>query len=472
VGYAPDEWDSLRKELLKQNFTDEEMLAAGLTKDGSKGPIDRFRHRVMWPIKDISGEVIGFGGRKLHNDEKDTGPKYLNTPETSIYKKSQVLFGLDLAKKEIVKNRQVVVVEGYTDVMACHLAGVSTAVATCGTAFGDDHIRIIRRLLMDDENFRGEIIFTFDGDAAGQKAALRAFNDDQKFVSQTFVAVEKSGLDPCDLRKEQGDAALRALISHRVPLFEFAMKYEIAQHNLSTAEGRVLALNAVAPLVNQIRDLSLRPEYARQIALWLGMEVDVVIDAIKRNARTARPHGFQSSPSGSSEGQENPAEAVRPLEIPRDQRSLIGREVLKIKIQRPDLIEQWSSLAPAACPFWEYHEIRKVIDDQLSMAGKFPPVDQIMSAIQSEDAKKIFSELISEPIRSDESSILGYSKGMFYKLQELTTSFELEEIKSTLARLNPESDSEQYQQLFARLVELEALRRHLREQSSGDTQSA
>lgn len=218
VGFAPDEWDSLTKYLQGKSFTIEEIMLAGLSKDGTRGPIDRFRNRLTWPIRDLSGDVVGFGARKLATDEADQGPKYLNTPETPIYKKSQVLYGLDVAKKEIAKKRQAVIVEGYTDVMAAHLAGITTAVATCGTAFGDDHIRILRRLLMDDDAFRGEVIFTFDGDAAGQKAALRAFTDDQKFVAQTFVAVEPNGKDPCELRQDSGDAAVRDLIARRVPL--------------------------------------------------------------------------------------------------------------------------------------------------------------------------------------------------------------------------------------------------------------
>ncbi|NDF42953.1 MAG: DNA primase, partial [Actinobacteria bacterium] len=266
VGYAPDEWDALTKFLRAQNFTIEELNLAGLSKEGQRGPIDRFRNRLVWPIRDISGDVVGFGARKLASDEVDQGPKYLNTPETPIYKKSQVLYGLDMAKKEIAKKRQAVIVEGYTDVMAAHLAGVTTAVATCGTAFGDDHIRILRRLLMDDDAFRGEVIFTFDGDAAGQKAALRAFDDDQKFVVQTFVAVEPSGMDPCELRQEHGDVAVRDLIARRVPLFEFAIKSALKDFDLTTAEGRVQALGVAAPLVAKIRDASLRPEYARSLA--------------------------------------------------------------------------------------------------------------------------------------------------------------------------------------------------------------
>jgi DNA primase len=248
VGYAPDEWDGLTKFLRAEGYTIDELETAGLSKMGQRGPIDKFRNRLTWPIRDISGDVVGFGARKLASDEEDQGPKYLNTSETPIYKKSQVLYGLDMAKKEIAKKRQVVIVEGYTDVMAAQLAGITTAVATCGTAFGADHIRIIRRLLMDDDAFRGEVIFTFDGDAAGQKAALRAFSEDQKFVTQTFVAVEPDGLDPCDLRQQKGDLALRDLIAKRVPLFEFAIRTELGLHKLDSAEGRVNALNATAPL--------------------------------------------------------------------------------------------------------------------------------------------------------------------------------------------------------------------------------
>ena len=206
--------------------------------------------------------------------------------------------------------------------MAAHLAGVTTAVATCGTAFGDEHIRIIRRLLMDADAFKGEVIFTFDGDAAGQKAALRAFDDDQKFVAQTFVAVEPNGMDPCELRQAHGDDAVRNLIARRVPLFEFAIKSVIAGYDIKTAEGRVNALNQVAPLISKIRDASLRPEYVRLLAGWLGMEVEIVAGAIKKSSKGA---SAESRPSV------NLTDPVLVLE----------REVLKLKLQLPELATGW-----------------------------------------------------------------------------------------------------------------------------------
>ena len=223
----------------------------------------------MWPIRDLSGDVIAFGARKL--DEEDDGPKYLNTPETSLFRKSTVLYGADLAKREIAQRRQAVIVEGYTDVMACHLAGVPTAVATCGTSFGEDHIKVLRRLIMDTEGSVGEVIFTFDGDAAGQRAALRAFGMEEKFVTQTFVTVQPDGLDPCDVRLAHGDQAVRDLIARRVPLFEFAIKGVLGHHDLNTTEGQLAALDEAAPIVARIKDQGLRTRYAVNLDRWLGM---------------------------------------------------------------------------------------------------------------------------------------------------------------------------------------------------------
>lgn len=285
IGYAPKGWNGLRDALKSQGFTDEEMLAAGLLSQGQRGAYDRFRGRVVWPIRDITGQTIGFGARRLFDD--DQGPKYLNTPETPIYKKTQVLYGLDLAKKSITRDHRVVVVEGYTDVMACHLAGVTTAIATCGTAFASDHISVLRRV-MGDDSASGEVVFTFDPDAAGQKAALRAFGEEKRFAAQTYVAVAPDGLDPCDLRLARGDGAVRTLIETKAPMFEFVIDQRLAGFDLSTVEGRVGALRAAAPIVADIRDRALRPGYTRVLARKLGMDLGEVTPAVERAARAAR----------------------------------------------------------------------------------------------------------------------------------------------------------------------------------------
>ena len=277
VGYAPRGWDHLLKHLRSQGFTDEELKATGMFSEGNRGLYDRFRGRIMWPIRTIAGETIGFGARRLFDD--DQGPKYLNTPETQLYKKSQVLYGIDLAKRDMTKTKQVVIVEGYTDVMAAHLAGITTAVATCGTAFGPGHIKMVRRMITDDGS-GGEIIFTFDGDAAGQKAAMAAFQEDQRFVAQTFVAVAENGMDPCDLRLHKGDAAVRSLIASRRPLFEFAIDSTLAKYDLATLEGRVLAMRAIAPIIAGIKDRDLRPAYMRKVSGQLGLELDEIQRAV------------------------------------------------------------------------------------------------------------------------------------------------------------------------------------------------
>ncbi|MGH3915675.1 MAG: DNA primase, partial [Pseudonocardiaceae bacterium] len=270
-GFAPSGWEKLTKHLLGRGFTVEELIKAGVSREGQRGPMDRFHRRLLWPIRDLGGDVVGFGARRLFDDDRSEA-KYLNTSETSLYRKSQVLFGVDLAKREIARRHQVVVVEGYTDVMAMHLAGVPTAVASCGTAFGTEHISVLRRLLMDDDAFRGEVIFTFDGDEAGQKAALKAFDDEQRFAAQTFIAVAPDGMDPCELRQAKGDAAVRDLVARRQPLFTFAVRTLLADHDLDTAEGRVEALRRTVPMVARIKDVSLRDEYARQLAGWVGWE--------------------------------------------------------------------------------------------------------------------------------------------------------------------------------------------------------
>ncbi len=281
VGYAPAGWEALSRHLMARGFTSQELIKGGLSREGRRGPIDRFRGRLVWPIRDITGDVIGFGARKLL--DSDDGPKYLNTPESPIYHKSSVLYGVDLAKREIARRSQAVIVEGYTDVMACHLAGVPTAVATCGTSFGEEHIKVLRRLLLDQAEFRGEVIFTFDGDSAGQKAALRAFQDEQKFVTQTFVAVQPDGLDPCDLRVKQGDAAVRDLIASREPLFAFAIRSVISRFDLTTNEGRLGALDAVAPVVASIKDPGLRKTYVVDLDRWLGfMDEGFVIQRVQQ----------------------------------------------------------------------------------------------------------------------------------------------------------------------------------------------
>ncbi|GAB3110739.1 DNA primase [Streptomyces calidiresistens] len=426
VGYSPAGWDHAVRFLRGRGFTDRELLLSGIAQDGRRGPIDRFRGRLMWPIRDIAGEVIGFGARRLRED--DNGPKYLNTPETPVYRKSQVLYGIDLAKKDIAKGNRAVVVEGYTDVMACHLAGETTAIATCGTAFGEGHIKILRRLLMD--NSRSEVVFTFDGDAAGQKAALRAFEDDQKFAAKTWIAVTPDGMDPCDLRLHRGDEAVRELVEGRTPLFSFALNHIVDGHNLETAEGRSAALEQAAPVVAMIKDPAIRHEYAVRLAGLVGISdhrfVLRRVGHLVHRRRPGRPGadgaggpGGRSGPPGragragdggpgrfaenGSGTVEAPRRAGPPLHL-RSPAHRVERELLKLALQFPALV------SPAFDAYGEdeftappYAVVRRAIAE----AGGVEPgttdpgyIGRVRAAAPDDTVRSLVTELAVEPLHT------------------------------------------------------------------------
>ncbi|WP_457972049.1 DNA primase [Arthrobacter sp. D1-17] len=459
VGYAPQGWDALLKHLRGRGFTDAELKLTGMFSEGNRGLYDRFRGRLIWPIRDIAGDTIGFGARKLYED--DQGPKYLNTPETTLYKKSQVLYGIDLAKRNIAKDRQLVVVEGYTDVMACHLAGITTAVATCGTAFGADHIKVARRLLSDDGT-GGEVIFTFDGDAAGQKAALRAFEEDQRFVAQTYVAVEPTGADPCDLRQTRGDAAVRELIGSRRPLFEFAIRATLRRHNLDTVEGRVAALRESAPVVAQIRDAGIRPAYARELAGWLGMPIEdvsrAVASAAKREAAPGAPGVAALPPSGVLPSFNRPD--------PRDPVASMERQALEVALQEPAML---------GGGFWErFCAVRFVtpayqaIHDAIRATGLAYAGDPVMWVEQlrqevPEPLQPLVSELAVVPLPAHTvEAVQKYCRDILARLFELQITRIKSDKMGQLQRLDAAAHPEEFQQLNRELMMLEMERRALR----------
>ena len=451
VGYAPAEWDALTRHLRGLGFTDAELLLGGLAKEGRRGPIDRFRDRLLWPIRDLGGDVIAFGARKLSAD--DQGPKYLNTPETMLFKKSSVLYGADLAKREIAKRRQAVIVEGYTDVMACHLAGVTTAVATSGTSFGDGHIGVLRRLLMDESQFRGEVIFTFDGDAAGQRAALRAFGMEEKFVTQTFVAVQPDGLDPCDLRLKHGDGAVRELVAQRVPLFEFAVRSVLGEHDLETAEGRLAALDAAAPIVGRIKDRGLRQLYAVSLDRWLGMMDEAFV--LARIAARAGPAAGSARPGQGRPGQGRAAAggaaqhsaapgggpdaaAVPAQGRPRDQEHRydprdpvvqVEREALKLAVQRPALCGPAFDALGAGCFSVPVHasvfELIAGCGGTRAANGAREWAARLRTAAPDDRARGFVTQLAVEPLRApraDGEPDARYADAVLARVEELAVS--------------------------------------------------
>jgi DNA primase len=467
VGYAPNEWEALVRHLRGLGFSDKELITGGLASQGRRGPIDRFRGRLIWPIRDLTGDVVGFGARRL--EERDDGPKYLNTPETPLFKKGSVLYGADLAKKEIARRRQAVIVEGYTDVMACHLAGVGTAIATSGTSFGDEHIKILRRLLMDQDEASGEVIFTFDGDAAGQRAALRAFETEHRFAAQTFVAVQPDGLDPCDLRMKHGDAAVRDLVASRVPLFRFAIRATIEKYDLDTTEGRLAAIDAAAPIIAGIRDRGMRDRYAIDLDKWTGfLDEQFVLRRVREHATRGRG----DARGRRAEAPEAPRKPpVAPSHDPNDPIVRVERETLKLAVQRPALLGPGFDAIPADGLVVPGHAaVRQLIADLGGTAAATGPewAGRLREAAPNDEVKDLVTSLAVEPLRYNGLADDRYALSQLSRLQEVQVTREIAKLQSKLGRLNPVENQEQYNRLFGDLMALEQQRHALRERGIGN----
>jgi DNA primase len=495
VGFSPKAWEDLTRHLRGRGFTDTDLITAGLAREGRRGPLDRFRGRLMWPIRDLSGDVIAFGARKL--DADDDGPKYLNTPETSLFRKSTVLYGADLAKREIAQRRQAVIVEGYTDVMACHLANVPTAVATCGTSFGEDHIKVLRRLIMDTEGSAGEVIFTFDGDAAGQRAALRAFGLEERFVTQTFVTVQPDGLDPCDVRLAHGDQAVRDLIARRVPLFEFAIKGVLGHHDLNTTEGQLAALDEAAPIVAKIKDTGLRTRYAVNLDRWLGMmDERFVLSRIKAHAgdtrdprRTARdrPSGSRAQGPQRTQGTQRTQRtqgqdwnehqggggqgAARPYDL-SDPVVQVEREALKLAVQRPALCgPEFDALGADAFTAPVHGAVFTLIaacgGTTAGGGSSREWAARLRDEAPNERAQTFVTALAVERLMIDGEPDVKYSDRVLARVGELAVSREISLVKARLQRMNPIEDQAGYNRMFGDLVGLEKRRKALLDRAAG-----
>ncbi len=461
-GYAPAGWDLLTKHLLTAGFTLDELMKAGLSKEGRRGPIDRFHRRLLWSIRDLGGDVVGFGARRLFDDD-GIEAKYLNTSDTPVYHKTKVLFGLDLAKREIAKRRQVVVVEGYTDVMAMHLAGVPTAVASCGTAFGAEHISVIRRLIGDDSFDLGEVIYTFDGDAAGQAAALKAFEGDQSFAAQTFVAVAPDGQDPCELRQSHGDTAVRDLVARREPLFEFAIRSMLREHDLDRAEGRVAALQRTVPLVARIKREDLRDEYARRLAGWTSWD-DIAM--VVRRVREAAGAPVEPGRGGRNGHREPPAPPPKD-----DPRLHLQREALKAALQVPAVAgPSYDELPEQVFAHPVFAAVHHAVQAAGGVCGGREGHTWLEAVLAEcpQEARSLVTELAVEPLElprrnTDEARYVG---SVIAGVRLALVEAQVAELKARLQRTNPVEETDAYHQLFGDLVPLEQYRIALREQAA------
>lgn len=467
LGWAPRGGQELADFLRARGLDRTVVVRAGLVRESGW---DFFQGRLLWPIRDAAHQVLGFGARRILDDDRMPA-KYLNTPETPVYKKSQVLYGLDLARRAIGKKSQAVVVEGYTDVMAAHLSGLDTAVASCGTAFGEEHARTIQRLLGGDA-FSGEIVFTFDGDAAGQAAALKVFDFDHRFTTQTYVAVEPSGLDPCDVRLQQGDAAVRELVARRVPLYRFVMSNVLDHHDLDRADGRVAALRAVAPLVGSIRDTSLVNGYVHELAGMVGMDPNDVRREVARAGR--RPRG-QSGDRGHVRGSGSPEAATgstgQPAEEigwphPQEPGLAVERGLTKLVIQRPDLVGQdWGGVTADDFTHPAYRAIWEAAQSAAAAPSEEEWSLRVRRAAPNERVGHLAIALAVEPFLQEPDR--GYVEIYAAKLRLLAVTRRIAELKSKLQRTNPLENQQAYNRMFADLLDMETGRKNLQVRTVG-----
>jgi DNA primase len=452
VGFAPRTGEALLAHLRGRGFKDAEIVAAGLAASNSRGAYDRFRGRLLWPIRNLPGEIVGFGARRLFDDDRIEA-KYLNTPETALYKKSQVLYGVEKARRAIATGMQAVVVEGYTDVMACHEAGVETAVATCGTAFGEEHTKILRRLLADHDEFRGEVIFTFDGDEAGQRAAMKAFAGDQQFVAQTYVAVDPDGRDPCDIRMAAGDEGVRELVARRVPLYRFVLRNVVERYDLDRADQRVNALREAARLVASVRDKSKVDAFARELAGMVGLEVDEVRSEVRKVA--SRPVGAPA---------DAPSRERRVADV-REPRFADEREAMKAVLQLPHLAAE--AIGDIDEHDFTHPWLTALVAEPLPQVPDPSWVSVVAERAGEQGARSAATALAVEPMRFRDAPDARDVAALLARLQELTIMRRIEQLKSRLQRTNPVEQLEDYNKLFGQLVALEQQRRTLRERALG-----
>jgi DNA primase len=449
IGYAPKGWQNLLEHLTGLGFTSEELITAGLVMASDKGGYDRFRGRVLWPIKDANSQVLGFGARKLYED--DQGPKYLNTPETPVYHKGSVLYGLDSARKAIVKSREIVVVEGYTDVMACHLAGVDTAVATCGTAFGEDHIKLINRLFGSSSGDPASVIFTFDPDAAGEKAALRMYSDTSKFNALTYVAAGPEGLDPSDLRQQRGDEAIKLMVQARKPLFEFVIRHRIAKFDLGNLESRVAAARAAAGVISELVDPALRSAYTRQLAEWVSLdvsEVNSIVSGVSRQGVTERVAPIAKT-SVAAPRADNPQARQE-------------RQILEILIQKPGFFQKLEVRRISAAGFVTpgYQRLLQGIARNADSMGE-PDWVSILMQSEPEYVDDIRSLAMAElPVRN-QMELERYAKGIVKSALMQALLREKNDLLAALKRIDADGQPEAANALQQELMKLELERRSL-----------
>lgn len=427
MGYSPASWDDLSRYLREKGVKDATMQAAGLASRSSRGTmVDRFRNRIMFPIFDLRGDPVGFGARLLEGD----GPKYLNSPETPIYKKSRLLYGLNWSKSEMVRSHRAVVVEGYTDVIALHLAGSPVAVATCGTALGTEHLDLLRR-------FTETVILAFDADEAGAGAALRGFEMSVPGDLDLRVAFLPEGKDPAELVTAGAMDSLTKALDDAYPLIQFRIEREIERFDLSEPEGRGRAVKAAAAVVSQHPDVVVRHEYAVFVSRRTGVDLDVVLRSLDGRASEANQPQSRPAPPVRLSGAAKAEQELLRLLLANDA-ELRETEVTADLFTVPDHRTGYEVLAPAIAAL---------------APGEPPDLGSLLREVQEPVGPMLRALAMADRPLPD-------ARDLVIKLKEGALERRIEEIRHELDDVEP--GTETYSARFTELIALEQQRRQIR----------
>lgn len=435
IGYAPRYPDFLLRRLARE-FSPEILIAAGLAlKDASGGVRDRFRARVTFPVLDLAGQAVGFGARLLTGE----GPKYLNSPETPVYRKGEMLYNLHRAKASVTGSGRAYVVEGYTDVIALHQDGVPTGVATCGTALSEGHLRLLSR-------FARQAVLAFDSDEAGARAAERAYGFMAQHPVEVLVLVLPEGLDPADFVKARGATAFQEMAEEAVPLVEYMIRRSLRAQDLRSPEGQARAVRETLPIVAGLDDSVLRSQYAGVLAELVGVKVDEVLRELERSPRAESREAGRPQEVGK-------LGEVREVRAPTRE---VEKEALKLLMQFPDLAGNRLEALDDEHFTTETH--RKVLAVLRESTGR-PPAE-VIGRLQEERMARLFAELTVEPVKGEVGR--EYTERVFSRLEEFFLTRRIDTMKKRLERLNPLTESISFDSLYEELIALEGERRKVR----------
>jgi DNA primase len=430
IGYAPRYADFLLRRLAR-GASPELLVEAGLAVKDDRGQVrDRFRGRVTFPVHDLSGRAVGIGARVLPGD-RDDGPKYLNSPETPIYRKAEVLYNLNRAKQAVAKTGQIVIVEGYTDVIALVRAGIETAVATCGTALGEGHFKLASR-------FAQRMILAFDSDEAGARAAERAYTYLEQFPLQPVVLILPEGLDPADFVRRHGGDAFRDLAARAQPLVAYMLRRTVARHDLGTVEGQSAAVAEALPILEGLRDPVRQREYGHALAELARVSDTSVMLALQRR-QAGRPVEVQ--------------QAIKRASV----HEKVEREMLRLLARSSDI---YAEFAPRlADEHFQSAQHRKLFEALRKADGD---VRAIVSSDDAGDDRVVGSmpALALEPLEGEPTS--AYALDVWVRLQEFALKRRSASIRQRLQKMNPTSD-DGYDALFQELIAADGELRRLRE---------